>query len=243
MPNTTFAEWLLRLFTDEKRAASIVGDLAEESGDKGRAWFWQSYASVLASFVWRPFAAFVFATAVAWYGGSFYPGMGFYYPLNVYARHGLAEAWLLAVVMAGASSAFIFLFSAIRFGLNDRMTRLALGFAVLGSVSGWFFFVSYMPAVATVAVAILCGYALMSQVGRRSIAAIVALWVAFCLIQRAGYWVFIEVHRNVLDRWQYVPAYSVWFYFCYISGLALCAALCAYAHRRFVAGGELARLT
>jgi hypothetical protein len=241
MRSTAFAEWLLRQFTDEKRAASMVGDLAEESSEKGSAWFWRSYTGVLTSFAWRPVVAFVLAATAAWFGGSYYPGAGFYFPISIYAHHGLAEAWLLMVVTAGASSAFIFLFAAIRYGLNDRMTRLALGFAVLGSVAGWFFFLSYMPALATAVVVVLCAYALMSEKGRRCITAIAGLWVAFYCVEWATYSVFIEVHRHVLDRWKYLPAYLPWFYICYVGGLAVCAMLCAKAHRALLEPRDLVR--
>lgn len=241
MRKRAFAERLLALFTDRARAASIVGDLAEITREKGNAWFWWAYADVFGAAAWRPLAAFVFATAATWFGGQYYLGGGFYCPSNIYAACLMPAAWLRMVIAAGEFSSFVFLFAAVRFGLNDRLTRLALGFAVLGSVAGWFFFVEYMVAIASTAFAVLCGSALLSPKGRRSLAAIAGLWVAFYCTDHVGRWIFIGVLRHVLRSWDYRPAFPVWFAICYIGGLAACAALCAHVHHALLDEQKLAR--
>jgi hypothetical protein len=241
MRKTQIAEWLLRRFTDDARAASMVGDLAEESATKGRAWFWWAFAGVLASFSWRPVAAFVFAAAVAWFGGRYYAGGGSFYSLSkVHASTG-GLATLILMNDAGKFSAFIFLFAAVRYGLNDRLARLSLGFAVLGSVVSWFFFLDYMSAIAAAAVTVLCVHSLTSQKGRRSLTAIAVLWIAFMALEYAG----LKIFRAGIDHflgYRSAPAeYEVWFYGCYFGALAIACILCTRVHRAVIGNGELVR--
>ena len=129
------AERVLAWFVGRVRAASVMGDLAEARGERGARWFWLSYADILFAAAWRPVAAFVAVSAGYWCGGRYLVGG------VVLSRGGsVAARFVEAVAMVGAFAAFVFLFAAIRYGLNDRMTRLALGFAVTGQVAGWFFF-------------------------------------------------------------------------------------------------------
>jgi hypothetical protein len=49
------AEWLLSLTTNHERAASIAGDLQQESGGRGSVWFWRSVLRAASSLMWRSF--------------------------------------------------------------------------------------------------------------------------------------------------------------------------------------------
>lgn len=53
MQKTDVAEWILSLTTSFERAASTAGDLAEESGNRGTAWFWISLARTALSVTFR----------------------------------------------------------------------------------------------------------------------------------------------------------------------------------------------
>jgi len=55
MRKADFAEWLLSLTTTHERAASVAGDLQQESLDRGLLWFWASALRAASSFVWHGF--------------------------------------------------------------------------------------------------------------------------------------------------------------------------------------------
>lgn len=241
MRSQAIAERLLALVSDRARASSILGDLAEAGREKGTPWFWRAYTGVLASFAWRPVAAFAFAVGVAWLGGRYYTGGGSFYSLSeVHSTTG-GLATLILMNDAGRFSAFIFLFAAVRFGLNDRLTRLALGFAVLGSLVSWFFFLDYMSAVAAAAITALCVHALTSPKGRRSLMAIAVLWIVFTALE----YVTLKIFRAGIDHvlgYRSAPAeYEVWFFCCYFGALAIACLLCARVHRAVMRRGELVR--
>ncbi len=52
MRSARFAEWVLRLVTTPERAASIAGDLLEESDGRGWHWFWAAVLNTAVSHVW-----------------------------------------------------------------------------------------------------------------------------------------------------------------------------------------------
>lgn len=243
MRKHAFAEWLLSLFTDDARATAVMGDLAETSAEKGSAWFWRAYAGVLASFAWRPAVAFAFVGVVTWFGGRYYRGSGgFYCLISGNAPSSLlGRLTMLVVNSAGEFSAFIFLFAAVRFGLNDRLTRLALGFAVLGSVVSWFYFAEYMSAVTAATVTVLCVHSFMSPKGRRSLMAIVFLWIAFTALEYVGLKIFRAGIDHVLGFRSAPAAYEVWFYSCYLAALAIACWLCARVHRAVIGSRALVR--
>ncbi len=56
MHNISLAEWILALVTSQERAASTAGDLAEEAGARGAAWFWSGVLRTAASLLWREVA-------------------------------------------------------------------------------------------------------------------------------------------------------------------------------------------
>lgn len=242
MRRIAFAEWLLRQFMEQARAMSIVGDLAEVAGEKGAAWFWSSYAGVLASVAWRPACGFALAAAAAWFGGRYYIGSGgLGILIYLYAPSGLPTVLMRVVNHTGDFSAFIFFFAAVRFGLNDRLTRLALGFAVLGLTVDWFSFVNYMPAIAVAAVAVLFVYGLMSQKGRQSLTSITVLWIAFAALHYIALKIFRAGIDDVLGFRRASAVYASWFYFCYIGAMALACFLCSRVHRAVIGNGELVR--
>jgi hypothetical protein len=56
MHNIHIAEWILALVTSRDRAASTVGDLTEQAGARGVAWFWSGVLRTAASLLWRDVA-------------------------------------------------------------------------------------------------------------------------------------------------------------------------------------------
>src|SRR6188472_1824938 len=52
MHSPQIAEWILRLVTAPDRAATVVGDLIEESEHRGTIWFWWNVVLTAAAHVW-----------------------------------------------------------------------------------------------------------------------------------------------------------------------------------------------
>src|SRR5580658_4696248 len=53
MRNIHIAEYILGLVTSRERAASIVGDFAEEAATRGVVWFWSGILRTATSLLWR----------------------------------------------------------------------------------------------------------------------------------------------------------------------------------------------
>jgi hypothetical protein len=235
MRETRIAEWLLGRFSDRGRAASMVGDLAETAALKGRAWFWRSYAGVLAAFAWRPVGGFLLVLA-GWWWGARYSGGLYLGDMATLAPYGDAagkwqEMFVSWVTSAGAMSWTIFLYSAVRFGLKDRTTRLSAGFGIIGMVTAWFWWVSVVPTMAAAALIVLAGYSISSAPGRRGLSAIGLLWLTLPLVRLVSVTVFISVTRHylhdaTLPRW----LFAVWFAACFAATAVFTCVLCNSIH-------------
>ena len=233
------AEWMLGIFVGRVKAASIVGDLAEADAEGARgAWgFWWSYADILFAAAWRPVAAIGVAFAAIWYGGTYFVGPNGMAGFTAVEYIAFARgSWLEEMVSTGAISAFIFAYLWVRFGTQDRMARLALGFAVTGVMVAWFSFVTVVPWMAAAAYAILCGVALASREGRWCLAAIAAACTLVVVVDRAGTWMMMSSLRNHwFKRTGGIEIY-LWMGIFYFVGLGTSAAVCARMHREVVGG-------
>jgi hypothetical protein len=240
MRNTAFAEGLLALFMDRARAASVVGDLAEAADEKGDTWFWRAYAGVLASFAWRPVGGFLLAAAGCWWSPRYF-SVGVHGGPDVILV-GIGKGFFIGLVTSlGALSCVIFLFSVIRFGTRDRLTRFSLGFGVVGGVMGWFWWVPAVPVLAAVSIAIMVGYAMWSAIGRRSLAALAGLWLALIALEFAGLKLYRVGIDHVLGYRNSGTAYGIWFSCWYLGVLITACWLCTRVHRRLIGTGELVR--
>jgi hypothetical protein len=233
MRNTDLAERVLRRFTDNLRAASIVGDLNEAAGEKGAAWFWRSYAGVLVSFAWRPTCAFALA-ALAGYLANRYDGVPVYSAPIVHTGPVDLSPWIWNIIGVTTLTWMIACYSAIRFGPQDRLTRISLGFAVIGTVTGWFWWVPAMPIVAAVFSLLLCAYALSSREGRRSLAATVALLVGLAIIWTTTLKIFFGVLFGFFQHYRIATGIAAWSYSCFFVAMALTCASCAWIHGALV---------
>jgi len=240
MRSQAIAERLLAMFTDRARASSIVGDLAEGAREKGERWFWWAYVGVIASIAWRPLGGFASAAIGCWWGLGYVGSSFSMAPDGQFAGKAL-ELFLSVMTAAGAISWLVFLFSVIRYGAKDRLTRLSLGFSVIGTMVGWFWWVSMVPAIAAIAIVVLVGYAMVTETGRRGLAALMGLWVAIAALQYAG----LKSFRFPIDHtfgYKGAPAiYAAWFWFCYIVVLAVACLLCARVHHAAMGNRELVR--
>jgi hypothetical protein len=128
MRSHAVAEWIVGRFTNKSRAASILGDLEELKPQKGRLWFWLSFVRVVFSLAWRrpiAFVAAVLATFV-WVGGD----MSLVVPIWRSHAYKLPDhRWMFAsnvLSTIGTVLLTVLMYSAIRYGFRDGLTRLAL---------------------------------------------------------------------------------------------------------------------
>jgi hypothetical protein len=134
MPKTTAAEGLLARITDRTRAAAILGDLTEMAATRGRLWFAAAYLRTLIILGWRSPVALVAASVCTYWLGPivWYSMRTLAHPL----RHVLVAyppVVFLVAILGNALVGLFFLvpFLMIRFGLSDRLTRLAGAIFVL----------------------------------------------------------------------------------------------------------------
>src|SRR5665213_1211103 len=128
MRSHAVAEWIVGRVTDKGRAASILGDLEELTPQKGRLWFWLSFVGIVLSLTWRrpiAFAAAVLATFVWAWGYS-------YLVMSIWRSHAYKlpeHSWMFASNVLGRIGTVLLtalMYSAIRYGVRDGLTRLTL---------------------------------------------------------------------------------------------------------------------
>lgn len=128
MRSHAVAEWVVGRFTNKSRAASIFGDLEELKPQKGRLWFWLSFVRVVFSLAWRRPIAFIAAVLAFFVWASGEASL----VMPIWRSHAYklpAHSWIFAhqvLFIVGAILLMVFMYSAIRFGFRDGLTRLAL---------------------------------------------------------------------------------------------------------------------
>jgi hypothetical protein len=123
MHSASIAEWMVARFTSANRAASIVGDLLELKPQKGPLWFWLSTARVVFSHAWRRSLAYVAASLV---GIMVFGGMQATDALGVRRLLSRQYPWMNLFWVLSSIVLFVLAYTAIRYGLRDRLAQLAL---------------------------------------------------------------------------------------------------------------------
>ncbi len=129
MRSASIAEWVLARFMSKSRAASIVGDLLELEPQKGRLWFWLALCRVVFALNWRRPPAFI----TAFYSGMWAVGRFQMAIYGIHAQHRPPESWIPMFSLAseaGIFTIFVLAYRLIRYGPRDRVTQLALLWAV-----------------------------------------------------------------------------------------------------------------
>ena len=236
MRSALWAEWIIARLTDRRRAASIVGDLLETSGQKGFLGFWLSVTRVVLSFIWRPTTAFIAACCFGLIGRRI---------MILALVHAHAFAWLRAI-SGGDPSAPLFAvvwfgnvlwmaasYVAIRYGLRDKVAQFALGFCGLVTV------VMYYRPIVGVAVScllltliIVVGSVRSAQHSRSLAALTAAVVVGF------GGGLLLMYSRNALiEYWQlghHAPVLATFSISVWISAVWITTTACARIHDRLV---------
>jgi hypothetical protein len=170
MGSERMAEWALRRCTDRKRAAAVVGDLLELREQKGRAWFWMAVGGAMLRLAWR--------RPLAWCGG-FYAGMyAFaYFQMAIWGIHVKHQpagdyVWSPAFGLlsaAGSILCLMLIYSAIRYGLRDRLTLLALILAAFTTPVVYFWWKSWVVAACLVSCAAVLTAAMLRRRWRNAL--------------------------------------------------------------------------
>jgi hypothetical protein len=131
MRSAAIGEWIIARLTSRKQAASMVGDLVELEPQKGMWWFRLSLARVVVALVWRrPVALIAASYAGLWAFSGFEVAIW-----GVHAQHRPPEHPWIHVLGVLAGTGMITwtaaMYTAIRYGLRDRVAQFALVLAGL----------------------------------------------------------------------------------------------------------------
>ncbi len=243
MDRLELLEATLSRYTPPDRAASILGDLLETAQTKGRLWFWMSFTRILCSLAWRVPVAWLGAYA---FGGSVIALMMTHDPLflsadfkNINPSGPIARPALLVLATPGMVLWFIAPYAALRFGLRDRFSQLAVALFTLTTLT--LLFGRYSAVLVTGAALLVTAIiaALIVRVWRKPIIAL-GLTVGVALGGLVG---ILNITERLID---YHPDWSYnqhWFVvrLALTISFAILAATCSLMHsllqrtlRRFV---------
>lgn len=236
MPKTTRAEWLLALLTTPDRAAAILGDLEELAATRSRLWFWTEYLRTLISLGWRTGGSafilaflclrFMFRTILPWLMSHRTASLSDPGLFGENSPHARIVCWNLSMVTT-QFLVFAFPFAWIRFGLRDRLTRLACTLFLI-SLPVYMLRPWVMDLSGLLTVLVLFA-ALIAPPWRRPLAILAAtLFPAF--VVKVTYLFFLPIHRypHVFR----MPA--SWVVVSDAIGFAIAAAVCVVLHRRLL---------
>ena len=134
-------EWALARFTELERATAILGDLLETAETNGRMWFWMAFARVLARLAWRGPVAWVVAYGVGvMLFDHFVTGDMASNSLSMSAgdpKTVIPMVGAFVVILASFPMWFIAPYGAVRFGLSDSMSRLAVPLGAVATLGLW----------------------------------------------------------------------------------------------------------
>jgi len=230
-----FVEWLLTRFTDRPRAASIVGDLREASVQKGSMWFWWSVTGVMFSVAWRLAGGFLLAA----FGGGFATSVissSLYAGFGVHAPNVLQQSWTTSLAAMVGFGLMIACYSAIRFGVRDALSQLAISFSLIGTMAVCFWWLAMTPYVAAAAAFALFMVVMFFRNGRRAVAALAILLVLQVFVWMIGITVFAALFRRFLLADE--PMLRGLLFASYFLLVWLVCAACGWIHRLLIKSGD-----
>ncbi|MGA9631694.1 MAG: hypothetical protein WBP92_17660 [Candidatus Acidiferrales bacterium] len=136
MRDAVWAERIIGLFTDRRRAGAIVGDLLEGAEQQGTSPFWWSVAGIALSLAWRRPVAFI----TAFYLGLCSLGLVLQATHGIGAVHKSPAGWEPVFAGLGALTVLLAIaapYAAIRYGFRDSFAQLALAFCCVVTISGF----------------------------------------------------------------------------------------------------------
>jgi hypothetical protein len=193
MRSIAIVEWIVGRFTNQSRSASMIGDLVELKPQKGSLWFWWSLVGVVLSLTWRRPIAFVAAV----FAGSVGSGVLWIAILRMHGQPLPEHRWMFALSMLcriGSVLFIVLMYAAIRYGLRDKLTQLALAFASVITAAVIYCWWQPVFLAVTIAVGIFAIAASIkdSQHLRATLALTMAVAIGFFGSTLAGYMTRME---------------------------------------------------
>jgi len=164
--------WLLRRSMPTEQVEAILGDLLEVSGSNDNA-----YRTLLRRTVWSLTRRSVAGYAAAVFGGGVIAALQSQF-FSSLVRHEASlwqQSWGSTLAFLAGSMGLIFCFSAIRYGLRDRMTWIALACAVPGVAAVEFWWIPAMPVAACVCFLAFAAFSLIRKSARRAFVSLMVL--------------------------------------------------------------------
>jgi hypothetical protein len=232
-PATPAPEWLLARLIDPTRAAAILGDLTELSATRGRLWFWAAYTRTIISLGWRSGGpAFILAfvclrftigTVIRWLMNHRTPGLmdaGLFGENNPHVR---IICWNLSM-MTAQFLCFVTPFVLVRFGLHDRLTRLACALFLISLLV--YTFRPWVMDLSGILTMFILAVAFIVPPWRKPLAVLVTTFLpAFAV--KATYLFLLPIHRC-----PHVPRMPAsWVVVSDATSFAIAAIVCVYLHR------------
>jgi hypothetical protein len=192
------AERLIGCFTGKQRASAAVGDLVEMRPEKGALWFWIGILGILFSLTWRRSVGFVAALFV----GTRLLGVFEMRLFGIHTEHRPPEyPWMpvfLILSAAGVVLCMMLVYSAIRYGLRDKLTQLVLVWAGLITL---FIYEWWRPVVLVTCIALAVVVTATSVIKSDRRKALLAIWVPVACVF-ASWWpaTYVEYRYEQLFR-------------------------------------------
>ena len=181
MHTASAIEWIFCRLTTKERAAAMVGDLLETGKEKGKLWFWLSVFGVALSLFWQRPLAFFVALFATWSVPVFFISRDLIFHL----KHDHPGKWQIEFILYFFTVVGILcglsLYAAIRYGLRERTTQMALVWSAICAVAAYFWWQPFVLEVC-MAVAICIVVASMWTSKRRTESAVILIPAAIIFL-------------------------------------------------------------
>jgi len=222
------SEWLLARVAGTGRAAAILGDLLEIAATRGSLWFWMAYARTIISLGWRTPVGYLCSLASLriilgiivhmrrGYGTSHLMEAGIFGEDSPHIR----ALFMNLSLLMGQCMIFVVPFTLVRFGLRDRLTRLAC--ALLLVAIPVYSLRPLLMDLSGVLTALAVVTALVSPLWRRPLAVLAATGIT----SMASFGILASLQRGGILRLSASTRLI-----CIDAGIAIAVVVCLYLHR------------
>lgn len=169
MPKEYVAERLLALFTSHDRAAVMVGDLLELYG--GHATFWLAVLRTTWALSWRLGLGFLLAVSTEFYCLLVVNNWAARPPHGVDGT-AILSGWCFTLFAAGA------VFSLVRFGVFDTLSRVLIALALLSGLDLCFWWMPFMRLTGGAMTLLIVGLCCLTREGRLALRRVLGAMIA-----------------------------------------------------------------
>jgi len=234
MRKASVVEWMLARVMTRANAASVIGDLEEARGKKGEMWFWRSLFSIWLSCGWRPTGGYLVAAAG---GGAFlgYFDSAFFSSMALHDWTAAQRAWGSSISLLSGLTAIVAGYCLIRFGVRDVVSRLALGYTVVGAVASTFWWRNEVVFAAVSIAAAIAIVSLLTRSGRRGFGVVAAVTALQILIWPILLTLSVTAGKHLPHS---ATAFVALLSFSYLAGAGFVCASCGWLHSQLIKGQE-----